>query len=79
METSPLICRANQCTGFCMIGTTVMKELKPSSFSVLVLTEGVAEVFCQKDFLKNFCKIHRKAPVSESLFVTFPGFRPAVL
>ena len=27
IETSPLICRANQCTGFHMIGTTVMKEL----------------------------------------------------
>ena len=28
METGPLICRASQWTGFYMIGTTVMKELK---------------------------------------------------
>ena len=28
VETSSLICRANQWTGFYMIGTSVMKELK---------------------------------------------------
>ena len=28
IETSPLICRANQWPGFYMIGTSVMKELK---------------------------------------------------
>ena len=28
IETSPLISRANQWTGFYMIGTSVMKELK---------------------------------------------------
>ena len=27
IETSPLVCSANQCTGFCIIGTSVMKEL----------------------------------------------------
>ena len=27
IETSPLICSANQWTGFYMIGTSVMKEL----------------------------------------------------
>ena len=27
IETSPLTCKANQWTGFYMIGTTVMKEL----------------------------------------------------
>ena len=27
METSPMICRANQWTGFYIIGTFVMKEL----------------------------------------------------
>ena len=26
-ETIPLNCCANQCTGFCMIGNSVMKEL----------------------------------------------------
>ena len=28
IETGPLICTANQWTGFCMIGTSVMKEFK---------------------------------------------------
>ena len=28
IATSPLICRTNQWTGFCMIGTSFMKELK---------------------------------------------------
>ena len=34
IETSPLICSANQCTGFYMIGTTIMKEpnSKPLTF-----------------------------------------------
>ena len=27
METSPLICRANQWTGFYMTGTSILKEL----------------------------------------------------
>ena len=31
METSPLICRVNQWTGFYMIGTSVMKELSSIS------------------------------------------------
>ena len=32
IETNPLICRANQWTGFCMIGTSVMKEFKARQF-----------------------------------------------
>ena len=31
IETSPLICSANQLTGFCIIGTSVMKDSKGSS------------------------------------------------
>ena len=31
IETSPLICRANQCVGFYMIGTSVMKKLKSTN------------------------------------------------
>ena len=31
METSPLICRANQWTGFYMITASVMKDLKVTS------------------------------------------------
>ena len=30
IKTSPLVCRANQRTGFYMIGTPAMKELKRS-------------------------------------------------
>ena len=30
IETSPLICRANEWTGYCMIGASVMKELTVS-------------------------------------------------
>ena len=35
IETSPLICRANQWTGFCMIGTSVIKELKSMSIKTI--------------------------------------------
>ena len=35
IETSPLICRANQWTGFCMIGTPLMKELIPIKSKIL--------------------------------------------
>ena len=28
IETSPLICSENQCTGFYMLGISVMKELR---------------------------------------------------
>ena len=32
IETTPLIRRANKWFGFCMIGTSVMKELRLSEF-----------------------------------------------
>ena len=32
IETSPLICRANQWTSFYMIGTSVMKEIKRQTY-----------------------------------------------
>ena len=35
IETNTLICRANQWTGFCMIGTFVMKELKYNSIHLI--------------------------------------------
>ena len=47
VETSPLICKANQRTGSYMTGTSVMKELIWSS---------CLEVFCKKAALKNFAK-----------------------
>ena len=31
IETSPLICSVNQWTGFCIIGTSVMKDSRSSS------------------------------------------------
>ena len=34
IETSPLICSANQETGFCIIGTPVMKESRRSSYII---------------------------------------------
>ena len=38
IQTSPLVCRANQWTGFNMIWTSVMKELKTMSFNESVST-----------------------------------------
>ena len=35
METGLLICRANQSTGFYMIGASVMKELIKFNFSAI--------------------------------------------
>ena len=53
IETSPLICSANQWNGFYLIGTSVMKELRRSSPIILrnsVLTSCNAQftfpVFC---------------------------------
>ena len=37
IETSPLICRANQWTGFYMIGTSAMKELNTDSRDTLMI------------------------------------------
>ena len=37
------------------------------------------EVFCKKRCSQTFCKIHRKTPVSESLFNKDEGLRPATL
>ena len=44
IETSLLICRANQWTGVYMIGTSVMKELKASNFFILMFTQRIALV-----------------------------------
>ena len=43
IETSPLICIANEWTGFYMIGTTIMKELTnfTKTFHLRCLTEIV--------------------------------------
>ena len=39
IETSPLICSANQWTGFYMITASVMKGLRQNSFSVICMTQ----------------------------------------
>ena len=35
IETSPLICSANQWTGFCIIGTSIIKDSRCSSSTIL--------------------------------------------
>ena len=35
IETSPLICSANQWTGLCIIGTSVIKDSRRSSSTIL--------------------------------------------
>ena len=44
IETRPMISSANQRTGFCMIGTSVMKDLRHSSST------------CTKSLFLNFVK-----------------------
>ena len=50
IETSPLICRANQKTGFYMIGTSVMKELKA------IKASSMSQIFCRSSHPKAFYK-----------------------
>ena len=38
IENSPLICSANQRTGFCVVGTSVMKELNVRKFKILMFS-----------------------------------------
>ena len=50
IETSPLICSANQWSGFYMIGTSVMKELRitliyEANFSLSTWLQSVSEVY----------------------------------
>ena len=47
VETSPLICIANQWTCFYMIGTTVMKELKV-----------IQRIKCMKCFIMSTVKVN---------------------
>ena len=44
IETSPLVCRANQWTGFCMITVSVMKEL---------ISHLIFETILMKHFLQT--------------------------
>ena len=50
IETSPLICSANQWSGFYMIGTSVMKELRitliyEANFSLSTWLQSVSKVY----------------------------------
>ena len=64
IETSPLICSASQWTGFCMLGTSVMKELRRSPPTILwksVLTCHTAELavfvcFCIWIFFHDYSR-----------------------
>ena len=38
IENSPLICSANQRTGFCVVGTSVMKELNVRKCKILMFS-----------------------------------------
>ena len=51
IETNPLIWRANQCTGFYMIGTAVMKwvnELKHAQFILFLLVTAYRSSVLEK-------------------------------
>ena len=71
IETSPLICSANQWTGFYMIGTSVMKELRNEKSNVcknmlymvkkaVLSRSSRPEMFCKIGALKNFAKFTGK-------------------
>ena len=53
IETSPLICRANQWTGFYMIGTSVMKELKVLVYGLISSPFFATTDYCFYFFLLN--------------------------
>ena len=42
METNPLICRASKCTGYYMIRTSTMKELKVDFLIVKIFLLGIS-------------------------------------
>ena len=58
IETSPLICSANKWTGFCIIGTSVMKDSKRSLSiyieSLFLHVKSIICFFCFF-FLSGFC------------------------
>ena len=65
IETSPLICSVNQWTGFCIIGTSVMKDSRRPSFAYTEsLFLHVAKhdlLFVLSAFLSRIFMIHRTA------------------
>ena len=64
VEISPLICRANQWTGFYMIGTSVMKELIAA-----ITVEGEERVL----ILGYICSYWMLLPYLRSLFLCVSG------
>ena len=88
-ETSPLIWRANQWTGFYMIRTPVMEELKINTWlwpplnceSRQILGNNLPqkqppEVFCKKRVLKNFANFPGKH--LQSLFNKVTGLKACI-
>ena len=53
METSPLICSANQWVGFYMIGNSVMKELIGRFYIVCTTKKSSADKWCVNDLRVN--------------------------
>ena len=67
IETSPLICSANQWTGFCIIGTSVMKDSRRSSSTYTeslflhVVKHDLFFFLFSLAFLSQIFTIHRTA------------------
>ena len=65
VETSPLICIANQWTGFYMMGTSFMKELKCFPYSLIASDSPILSLFfnilqhLQKNTKKTWSKVNK--------------------
>ena len=55
IETSPLICSANWWTGFCMIETSVLKELIQKSFMMASVQSQLTVKMHQRKGIDNKC------------------------
>ena len=85
IETSPLICSVNQWTGFCIIGTSVMKDSRrslsantESLFLHVVKHKLFFFVFIYLSFAPRIFTIHRTAGEGGGyLLITFLPLPPA--
>ena len=68
METSPMICRANQWTGFYMIMASVMKELKSNTCLIIPLY-----ICSENKFIEIFQTFSLSTMVVEFFFIHFVG------
>ena len=53
IETNPLICSENQWTGFYIIGTSVMKELKDNTNQLVLVSSIFTEAALQRCSWEN--------------------------